>query len=522
MLLGVIAVEAQRFYPDDPVDRMPPPLPVETARERALSDVFDFFHQSFRNHRFQPRPAGAVNTLGEVPDSEWFVNRHGRRRMTREELQRGPGDQRAPTPPFTVTGAKTEGVTPGFRMRDAQGRTYFVKYDPAGNPEMGSAADAIGARFFHALGYNTTENYILKTPRSSFRVSEGAKIQGADGAPRSMNELDLDDILERSPRAPDGTMRFLASLALEGKPLGPFKFQGVRADDPNDIVPHEDRRDLRGLHVFAAWLNHTDSKANNTLDTLVERDGVRFIRHHLIDFGAILGSDSDTPKDPRLGNEHMILRGKPTLRRVLTLGLRPQPWEQVRYEALPSVGRFQSELFDPDRWVSNFPNPAFLRRLPDDEYWAATHVMAFTDEDIRALVETGQYSDPRAVELITRTLAARRDKIGDRYFRKVLALDRFRVADGNLRYDDLLAEHGFAPVREFLVRWSRFDNAADQHEPIADEQTFQLPGEWNHAAAGAYYAARIHAKDDPAKTVRVYLCKLGDGGAKVVGVERHW
>ena len=61
--------------------------------------------------------------------------------------------------------------------------------------------------------------------------------------------------------------------------------EGVRDDDPNDTVPHEHRRELRGLRVFAAWLNHTDMKEDNTLDMFVEEGGRHFVKHHLVDFG---------------------------------------------------------------------------------------------------------------------------------------------------------------------------------------------------------------------------------------------
>ncbi len=511
-----------RFFDDDPIERMPPPMPADAVRERGLSDLFDFFFQSLRNHETPPTPAGAVNTLGEVPDSEWFVNRHGRNRMSLDELRRGPGDDQAPTAPFRVTGAKTEGVTPGFRIRDADGRLYFVKTDPRRYPELASAADVVGTKLFHALGYHTPQNYVLLGTRGDFFVSEDSKIQGAGGQTRPMNERDLDEVIKLTPRTPDGKLRLLASLALEGRPLGPFKFEGVRKDDPNDIVPHEDRRDLRGLHVFAAWLNHTDSKANNTLDTLVEEDGVRFIRHHLIDFGAILGSDSDAAKDPRLGHEPMLLRGGPTLRRMFSFGVIPRDWELVRYPNIGGVGRFQSRLFDPDEWVSNFPNPAFLRRLPDDEYWAATHVMAFSEEEIRAVVETGQYSDPGAVAYITQALVERRDRIGRKYFNKVLALDRFEVRDGRLEFSDLLVEHGFAPKRDYSVAWSSFDNAADTHRELPGERDFALPAAWRSAPAGGYFAAKLSATGDAEKTVTVYLRKTARGEAKVVGVERAW
>ena len=54
---------------------------------------------------------------------------------------------------------------------------------------------------------------------------------------------------------------------------------GAACDDPNDIVPHEHRRDLRGLFVFAAWLNMAGFRAVSTQDVVVTVDGVPRIRH---------------------------------------------------------------------------------------------------------------------------------------------------------------------------------------------------------------------------------------------------
>ena len=42
--------------------------------------------------------------------------------------------------------------------------------------------------------------------------------------------------------------------------------------------------------VFAAWTNHVDSKAINSLDTLVTENGRTVVRHHLIDFGRRWGA----------------------------------------------------------------------------------------------------------------------------------------------------------------------------------------------------------------------------------------
>src|SRR4051812_16386100 len=85
------------FFPDDPIQTMPPPKPVQKVRVHKLDQVFDFLVHSAQWDPLPAMPAGAVNTLGEPPDSAWFTNRHGlQHRMTREELQRG-ATQELPT-----------------------------------------------------------------------------------------------------------------------------------------------------------------------------------------------------------------------------------------------------------------------------------------------------------------------------------------------------------------------------------------------------------------------------------------
>jgi hypothetical protein len=295
------AALAARFLPDDPLQSMPKPLPVKELNRRKVKSFYDFFYNSAQPNRRPPAPALAINTLGEVPDSEWFTNRHGRQRMTREQLQRGPGIDHPPVPPFKVIGGKIEGITPGFVMQDARGNTYFVKPDPFGNEEMATGAEVVVSKFFYALGYFVPELYIVNVKRSELSVSRGVTIEGTGGRKRSMIEADLNYILRMVPPRPDGSYRVFASLKVPGKEDGPYRYQERRTDDPNDIVPHERRRDLRGLHVFCAWLNHTDSKGANSYDSLVEENGVRFVRHYLMDFGAAFGSDSDMPKNARFG-----------------------------------------------------------------------------------------------------------------------------------------------------------------------------------------------------------------------------
>ena len=90
---------------------------------------------------------------------------------------------------------------------------------------------------------------------------------------------------------------------LPGKILGGFRYAGTRPDDPNDIVPHEHRRELRALRVFGAWTNLTDLKAGNTLDTLVTENGRTFVKHYLQDVGSTFGM-ANRPHEWDIGWEY--------------------------------------------------------------------------------------------------------------------------------------------------------------------------------------------------------------------------
>jgi hypothetical protein len=133
--------------------------------------------------------------------------------------------------------------------------------------------------------------------------------------------------------------------------------------------------------------------------------------------------------------------------------------------------------------------------------------MSFTDEEIRALVGTGQYRDPEAEAWIARCLIARRDRIGRTYFKKVLPLDNFRVEKGKIAFDNLEAKHGFAEAPGYNVQWSRFDNDTEKHVPIGTvEAMLEIPPIVELGKEGVYVAAKVWA-EDPEKTVNVYLRK---------------
>ncbi len=212
-----------------------------------------------------------MNTLGEVPDSSWFENRIGKRPMSMEELVKGPDVQGPPDPsgPWTVTRAKTEGITLGFTIKDAAGGTYFMKFDPIKFPQLATSAEVIATKFFYAFGYNVSENYVVFVDPQNLQIADDAKFTDEFGHKRRMVRKDIDGILKRVAKRKDGKIQAIASYRLPDEPIGHFKYYGTRSDDGNDIFRHEERRELRGLRVFSAWLNHDDARYMNSLDVFV-------------------------------------------------------------------------------------------------------------------------------------------------------------------------------------------------------------------------------------------------------------
>ncbi len=527
--VAATAVTGPKFYPDDPLLREPPPLDASGVLRRKLSDYWNFTENTFGHPGDRSRiPAGGVNTLGEPMDGAWYTHRHYYKRMSPEELALGPGGK---TPPasgvWTIVAVKSEGISPGFTIVDSANRKYFVKLDLSDYMEMATAADVVSSRFFYAFGYHVPDQYLVYFDPAQLVIGKDVKFFDEIGRTREFRRYDLMDILDKSGTYRNGKYRAMASRAIPGEGIGPFRFNGQRRDDPNDLVPHEHRRDLRGLYVFCAWISHADSKALNTYDTLVPaQDGVNYIRHYLIDFGSTMGSGTIAPRPARSGHEPLFA-WTPALRNFFTLGLYLPEWLRHPYPDYPSVGIFSAVEFNPDKWVPEYPNPAFENRLPDDDFWGAKQVMAFTDDDIRTIVHTGQYSDPKAEEYLVRTLIQRRDIIGRTFIERVLPLDRFEARNGRLVFDDLGVKYGLVPSRDLMVAWSGFNNAsgertrtaldgAGQHAPVDGAAGFAIP-----AGRGEYWVADISQAGDERRTVSVYIRKRGTD-AQVVGIERRW
>jgi hypothetical protein len=522
--------QKRRFFDDDPLTRVVDTQDASGVRPKVVNLVYDETRNLFGNpgDKDMNKRAQSINTIDEVPDSMWFTNRIGSRPMTVEEVAKGPDTGSGPAPgPWTLASGKSDGITPGFTILDTAGDRWFIKFDPPNNPEMASGAEAAVTKLFHALGYHVPENHVTKLTRESLVLNEKSRITSEDGAERRLTIRDIDRLLRMAAQDSDGSYRVIASKAVAGKPVGPFLYVGTRSDDPNDVVAHEHRRELRALRVFAAWTNHVDSKAINSLDALVTENGRAVVRHYLIDFGSTMGSASIKPREYDEGFEY-IVDGKPTLKNMAGLGFYIPEYHFVDYPNYPSAGNFSADRFDPPNWKPRVPNPAFRRARADDTFWAARRVMAFTDEMIRAAVRTGKYTDPAAEKHIADTLIARRDAIGRAWLTNVNpvispALD----ASGTLTFANAAVDAGVAKApTSYEVTWHAFDNATGATKPISAPASSSTPKVSAPAGlptgAGAFIRADISATGaDPewAKPVHAYFRRTASGW-QLVGFDR--
>ena len=538
LLLALLAAPAgaQKFLRDDPLARDRDDLHVPKApAEIELSNGWDVIHNTFFRggpEKGKIPPAANVNTLGEVPDSSWWENRIGVRPMSIDELVRGPNQGGGPDVQgtWTVLRGKSGGITPGFTIQDARGDVYFIKLDPAKHFGLSTGADVIGSKFFHAFGYFVPETWIVYLRKEQIRIGSDARVRVLGMKPRKMVPADLDRILTDAAALPDGRIRFVAGKVVPGKVIGPHKYFGTRSDDPNDVVPHEHRREQRGYRVFCAWLNHDDSRSLNSLDSYVSEGGRSYVKHYLQDFSSILGSGSDwrrniAPQNPRAGNEYIIDAG-PVFKTALTLGIWERPWYSIEYRIFPQVGGIEASRFDPEQWRPEFPNAAFQHMLPDDAFWAARIVSKFSDEAIRAIVKEGDFRAPEAEGHLADVIIQRRDKILARYFRDLNPLADFRLAPaeaGTLVFTNHGEDARLGRVDAYEYQWFALDNDTGRLEALAPaartrHRSIPLP-----AAKPPHLKVRIRTfapgVEAWKKAVDVFLRTGGE--PTVVGVERE-
>jgi hypothetical protein len=520
------SMQGPRFYPDDPIAREPESQDASKAEPYDQSQMYELVYNLFVTSDYKPSGLRAknINTIDEVPDSSWFTNRIGTRPITSAELIRGANLGKPPDPSkWVLIREKTSGAHPGFTATDASGATWFLEFDPPKFPEGATAAVAIATKIFWALGYNQVESFITTFDPKNYSIDPEATVRRPSGKRTRFNKDDVDAILENVARNADGTYRVVAGHLLPGKILGGFQYAGTRPDDPNDIVPHEHRRELRALRVFGAWTNLTDIKAANTIDTVTTENGKTIVKHYLQDVGSTFGMCNDF-HEWDLSYEY-FLEGGPSWKRLFTLGFGLSPWQTADYVEYPSVGKFEGKVFDPRKWRPQTPTTAYMELRDDDAFWAARRIAAFTDELIRAAVHTGQFSDPEAEKYLADVLIERREKVKSIYLTAVNPIVNPRLDGKGLTFENAAVAGGVAQGSvAYRASWMLFDNATGATKPLSETKsattTIAPP---SGLPTGGYIAVDIAADSDAYPTwkspVRAYFRQDG-GGWKLVGFER--
>jgi len=486
----------------------------------------------------EPRRAMNINSLGEVPDSTWFTNRIGRRDLTLDEVKRGPNLSDGPdtSAPWKVKSSKTGGGSKGFIIKDSLGDKYIVKFDEVWSPTMESATDVAVQRLLWMAGYNVPENHVVYFNRDQLVLAEDAVVKDSFGNERPMVTADLEAILNAVSRREDGSYRALTSKFLPGIPIGGFAQEGIREDDPNDTIPHEHRREVRGLYPIFSWLQQTDVKEDNTLDIWREDPSNperHYVEHYLLDFGKSFGTSAFITKRPDDGHVENVDFGF-TLRSLLAFGLWKRPWEGTPTPGYTGVGTFDSEHYHPGRWKAHAPYTPFAHRDEFDMYWGTKIVMRFSEAHIRAALEQGRFEDERAVPYLTRVLLERQRKTGRYWFSRVNPVDAPTVSGGSndleLCFTDLLLAYDLAPEQAAGTRYELasfdFDGAATGWattlEGSADGRVCAR-GIATGTARDAYTVVRVNTRRgaSPLRPVEFHVAADADGALRVVGINRR-
>jgi hypothetical protein len=382
-----------------------------------------------------------VNSLDEVPDSSWFTNRsraHGSG-VTDPPLVACDASlllapDNSPDGSWIVDHGKTSGATSGFRVNIPGKGKYLFEADGLAQPELPTAASIVGAAIYHAAGFNTPCEQIVYFKPSLLKLTPGLKYRHSNlEDEKSFDESALEQVLTTCARR-GPLVRMHASAWIPGHLLGPFRYDGTRPDDPNDVIPHENRRELRGARLLAAWTDHWDARDANSMDAWLADPGSPadgspgHVVHYYLDTSDALGPEYGQQRvTMRLGYSYILDWGDMAAD-LFALGIPKRPWDRPLGDpGYETFRNFDVHSFVPDEWKMQYANPAFSRMTERDGAWMARILARFTPESVRALADMARFTDPRNTEHLARVLEGRLARILDRYLTRLSPIGELRV-----------------------------------------------------------------------------------------------
>ena len=377
----------------------------------------------------RPPRAYDVNALDQVVRSAWFNPPADDRSPLDTYVIYGP-----PRPPFRLVDDPPLSGTPGARViLDARGYGYELLADDEDRPGMRTGAFVIASRLLHAIGYRTPEAHII-------RASDGERVAAI-----------------RWPVGVD---------------LGPTATTN-RSDDPNDVLPHLDRRSLRALTMVTAWLGMKRLRLRTLRDVYVGSQGRGHVEHWVVGLDGALGVDDyldavSFAQDPDREYSNFFLR-------LFSMGLSPKPPPTMPQTLFDSVG-FLSENVDEDHYA---PSPPFEPRdymQPADAYWAAKRIAKVPQQAIADAIVAADL-DPLAGNWLFQVLNLRRASViakgyGQTTPCELVTLEHEDDGDVVVIVADLAVSNGFVKAWQSSYDVQLLDDAGDR---VAPDRTLVSP-----------------------------------------------
>ncbi|MBW2528717.1 MAG: hypothetical protein JRI23_31370 [Deltaproteobacteria bacterium] len=426
-----------------------------------------------------------VNSLDEVPRSSWYRGVADTGQPLAGYRRDGP-----PVAPFRWPSIRTETALPdAMVIIDARGLRYELEGDLQDRPEMRTAAAAIASRLLWSLGYWTPEVWVTRGPYGE---------------------------------------RVAATRWTDGVDLGPTPMAWTRADDPNDLVPHVDRRSLRGLGMVAAWLDLERLTRDMIRDEYVGLGGRGHVRHQLVGWSGALGVDGlvavqEEAADPDRQSSNFFFR-------LVTLGLSPKPPPPAAQARWPSLGQLD-ELVAPDDYKPSPPFGPRDRLTEADAFWLAKRLADVSDGAIDGAIAAGHLSSSEARERLGVILRKRRKQVVDYGFSMTTPCDLARAKRARAGgYELVLLDRAiaFGSASPFVSRYELTLLDAEG-EPVAEPVAAPavgpqvvLPLPTDRWASGEYRIANVVSlrRDERApRGLEAHLLRAGTE-LRVVGL-RH-
>lgn len=492
-------------------DDAPIPVPERLDPMKELHAVEAYVHRPavLALDPARPPTAGDVNAQDEVPRSSWF-DPHGEGR----DREDGP-----PILPLVVITAEPESGQGGLSVIDARRIRYEIARGPDERPEIRSAGAAITSRLLNAVGWRAPEVHVVTIARADLHASTAEAWAAADtfmqSAPLSGGSRGA---------APLSAVRRIRVRALRwpiGIDVGPTPVTGTRDGDPNDRVPHTERRTLRALKLALFWVGSARLDRNALRDAYLGMPGQGYLTHWIVGLDDALGVNAiyDEP-NALLGGEGRYLDGNALTALVtLGLGLRHPPPLQTRW---PALGDFDERAL-PESFRSSPPFEPIDRILPADAYWAAKRIAAVPDDVVARAVVAAKMSDAGSAARAVEVLLARRASILASGLRQVTPAEVSGTTASHLVLRDEAIARGVEPATktEYVIEYLDTDGveAAPPRRIAPQGASIDVP---LPAPGPDYLVVRALAvrRGRPApRACEVHLVR-DHGGARVVGV-RH-